>query len=88
MRALDERNVWEAESLFFISSNQNSRVVTIRDGLGEIGGKFPSDVTLPMPRFDVVNSQIRTCDKEIMFSTKAYGISISVRFGPHWCCAP
>jgi len=46
-RALDERNVWEGESLFFVSSNRNSRVVTVRDGLGEIGDKFQSDVTLP-----------------------------------------
>jgi hypothetical protein len=87
VRALDERNVWEVESLFFVSSNRNSRVVTVRDSVGEIVDKFPSDVTLPTPRFEVVNSHIRACDKEISFSTKAYGISVSVLFGPHWCCA-
>ena len=88
MRALDERNMWEVESLFLVSSNHYSRIVTVRDGLVEIGDKFQSDVTLPTPSFEVVNSQIRACDKEISFSTKAYGISVSVWFGPHWCCAP
>jgi hypothetical protein len=76
------------KSLFFFSSNHNSRVVTVKDGLGEIGDKFRSDVTLPMPRFEVITSHIPADDKEMTCSTKSYEISESVCFGSHWCCAP
>jgi hypothetical protein len=62
VRALDERNMWEVESLFFVSSNRNSRVVTVRYSVGESGDKFRSDVTLPMLKFEVVTSQIRACE--------------------------
>jgi hypothetical protein len=67
---LDERNVWEVESLFFVISNRNSRVVTVRDSVGDVGDKFLSDVTLPMPRLDVITSQIREGDKEMTFCIK------------------
>jgi hypothetical protein len=59
--------VWEGQSLFFVSSNRNSQVVTVGDGLGEIGDKFRSDVILPMQKFEVVTSHTHAGDKEITF---------------------
>jgi hypothetical protein len=87
VRALEARNVWEIESLFFVSSNRNSRLVTVREGLGEINDKFLSAVTLSTPRLEVVNSKTRVGDKDMTCSTKAYEVSESFCFGRHWCCA-
>ena len=88
VRALEERNVWQVESLVFVSANRNLRAVTLRDDLGEIGDKFRSDVTLPMPRFEVVTSHILSDYKEMTCSAKAYEISESMGLGPHRCYAP
>jgi len=75
VRALEERNVWEVEFLFFVSSDRNSRFFTVRNGLDETGNKFRSDVTLLTPRIEVVTSHTRAGDKEMTFSTKAYEIN-------------
>ena len=61
---------------------------SLRDGLGEIGDKFRSDVTLPMQKFEVVTSHTRAGDKEMTFFANAYEISESICYVSHWCCAP